>query len=100
LFGGKGLVTAGTLPYYDFGDGWIPLIRQRRPRFVGEGTLLTSLLPPFDGNDPECVWHRVLLDACLPPDTTVEVWSRAANDAGALAIAPWQREPGFYRRGD
>jgi phage tail-like protein len=100
LFGGKGLVTAGTLPYYDFGDGWIPLIRQRRPRFVGEGTLLTSLLPPFDGNDPECFWHRVLLDACLPPDTTVEVWSRAANDAGALAIAPWQREPDFYRRGD
>ena len=31
LFGGKGLVAAGTGVYYDFADSWIPLVGQRRP---------------------------------------------------------------------
>ena len=46
LFGGKGLVAAGAQAYYDFDDGWIPLIEQRRPRYVPEATLETPLEEP------------------------------------------------------
>jgi phage tail-like protein len=109
LFGGKGLVRAGDLAYYDFGDGWIPLIAQRRPRYVDEAILLTPLgqdgantasRPAFDGREPDCIWHRLLLDACIPPETEVQVWSRAANEQRDLAATAWQPEPRLYLRGD
>ena len=100
LFGGKGLVTAGPQAYYDFSDGWIPLIEQRRPRYVFEATLATPATPHFDGSEPDCVWHRLMLDACIPPTTQVQVWSRAANEERDLSFAQWQAEPHFYLRGD
>ena len=90
LFGGKGLVRAGTQAYYDFGDGWIPLIEQRRPRYAPEATLLT---PRLDGGEPDCVWHRLLLDACIPPEAKVQVWSRATNEARDLPFTQWHAEP-------
>ncbi len=100
LFGGKGLVTAGDGVYYDFADSWIPLVKQRRPRYVGEATLETSLTDPFDGVEPNCVWHRLMLDAAIPPETKVEVWSRAADVKSDLVLTQWQPEPPLYLRGD
>jgi phage tail-like protein len=115
LFGGKGLVTAGNQAYYDFGDGWIPLTVQRRPRYSEKGTLETPLdttlpaeagqgyprkRPAFDGREPNCVWHRLFLDACIPPETSVTIWSRAANEQRDLAVAGWQNEPNLYLRDD
>ena len=95
LFGGKALVATESGAYYDFGEDWIPLVQQRRPRYVPEATLLS---PALDGRDPDCVWHRLMLDACIPPETRIEVWSRAANDERALAFTPWQLEPPPYLR--
>jgi phage tail-like protein len=46
------------------------------------------------------VWHRLVLDACLPPGTRVDVSSRAADDPADLAGTPWSPEPAPYRRGD
>ncbi|HSF33662.1 MAG TPA: phage tail protein [Candidatus Tectomicrobia bacterium] len=103
LFGGKGLVAAGGEVYYDFADRWIPLVAQHRPRYVVEATLETPLQEPrqaFDSGEPGSVWHRLMLDACLPPDTEVRVWSRAADDEGRLALTAWRAEPPLYRRGD
>jgi phage tail-like protein len=97
LFGGKGLNAAGDSVYYDFADGWLPLTEQRRPRYANEATLITD---SFDGQEPDCVWHRLLLDACLPPETQVTVWSRAANDLNELNGATWLPEPQLYLRGD
>ena len=97
LFGGKGLVAAGDGAYYDFADTWIPLIKQRRPRYVAEATLET---PSFDGVEPNCVWHRLMIDASIPPETSVEVWSRAADEESDLALTQWQPEPPLYLRGD
>jgi len=97
LFGGKGLVAAETGAYYDFADSWIPLVQQRRPRYVTEATLET---PHFDGREPDCVWHRLLIDACIPPETSVQVWTRATNEERDLATAQWQLEPRLYLRGD
>ena len=97
LFGGKGLVAAGSYAWYDFTNRWVPLIRQRRPRFEAEAVLATPL---FDGREPDCVWHRLMLDACIPPDTKVEIRSRAANDEIDLKLSAWRPEPAPYRRGD
>lgn len=97
LFGGKGLVAAGSGVWYDFDDRWVPLVRQRRPRYEAEAVFVT---PRFDGREPECVWHRLILDACIPPETRVEVRSRAANDEIDLELSAWRPEPALYRRGD
>lgn len=108
-FGGKGLVAVGAELFYDFGDGWLPLVEQKRPRYLPEATLYTPLGPgdaaddpaaprAFDGREPDCVWHRLLIDACLPPETSVTVESRAANDERELASAEWQPEPPLYPR--
>lgn len=97
LFGGRGLVRAGAEAYYDFDGRWIPLVEQRRPRYAGTGTFYTRA---FDGAEPDCVWHRLLLDACIPPGTRVEVRTRAANNEEDLALAEWLPEPRPYLRGD
>lgn len=113
LFSGKGLVSAGAEVFYDSGSRWIGLIEQRRPRYVVKAVLVTpegrlnlasdhdrDRRKPFDGKEPDCVWHRLFIDACIPPDTSIEVWSRAANREGDLQQTPWQQEPLLYRRGD
>ena len=107
LFGGKALVGAGADAHYDFDERFVPLVRQRRPRYAVEATLETpgpaAAGEPsrvFDGREPDCVWHRLMLDACIPAGTRVEVWSRAANHADDLAFAEWLPEPGLYLRGD
>jgi phage tail-like protein len=101
LFGGKALLTAGTEPYYDSGGDWIPLTEQRRPRYVQEATLETPLNEArFDSGEPDAVWHRLMIDACLPPETKVEVWSRAANEVRELGFTDWRREPDLYLRGN
>jgi phage tail-like protein len=96
LFGGKGLVAAGGGAWYDFDDRWIPLIRQRRPRYEAEAVFVT---PPFDGREPDCVWHRLVLDSCVPPGTGVKIRSRAADDEIDLELTAWGPEPSLYRRG-
>src|SRR3989440_5391229 len=114
-FGGKGLVTAYGQVYYDFGNVWLPLIAQPRRRYVPEAVLYTHIdlsdqdvsSPPMskprhalDGRTPDCVWHRLMLDACIPPGAQVRVWSRAANVERDLPITAWRQEPPFYLRGD
>jgi phage tail-like protein len=95
LFTGMGLVAADGAFYYDSNRRWIPLIAQARARCETEATLWTPLI---DGRDPQCVWHRLLLDACLPPETEVEVWSRAADDVRDVALQDWYLEPALYHR--
>jgi phage tail-like protein len=96
LFGGKALVMGADTPLYDFGEGWIPLVRQGRPRYA---PLAVLEYPRFDGRLPATVWHRLLLDACIPPETSVAVETRAGDDPTELKGAQWQQEPPLvYRR--
>jgi phage tail-like protein len=94
-FGGKALAADSTRAYYDFTDRFVPLAEQPRPRFFPEATILT---PALDGHEPDCVWHRFMLDACVPPETSVAVSSRAADDEASLAAATWLPEPSPQRR--
>jgi phage tail-like protein len=91
------LAAAGGDAYYDFADGWLPLVAQARPRYVEEATFYTPLR---DGREIDCVWHRLLLDATIPHEAEVAIWSRAANSMDELAASPWLPEPHLYRRGD
>jgi len=114
LFAGRGLVAGDSSVYYDFENQWVPLVAQSRPRYSLEATLFTPLgdedaeIPAdrtkprdaFDGREPDCVWHRLMLDACIPPESEVLVWSRAANDQRELALAEWRPEPPPYLRGN
>lgn len=97
LFGGKGLIAGASQVFYDSQDRWVPLVMQKRPRYSAVGAILTKL---FDGKQPDCVWHRLVLDAAIPGDTTVRVYSRAHNDPTYLAIQHWMAEPAAYQRGD
>jgi phage tail-like protein len=96
LFQGKALVPAGGAVYYDHPGGFVPLVEQKRPRYTLRGALET---PAFDGREPDCVWHRLLIDGRIPDGASVEVWSRAADDLAELANRDFVAEPSLYRRG-
>jgi len=95
LFGGKGLVMGQSQVFYDSQDRWIPLVMQKRPRYVESATLIT---PVFDGKEFNCTWHRLMLDAAFPTDTDIQIFSRAANDGASLAAQNWDAEPKPYKR--
>ncbi len=100
----RGLILLAGRPHYASQGLWIPLVEQARPRHVTRFSVLTpndaaGALPPFDGVQPGCVWHRVFLDVCLPPGCGFELASRAAERIDELALTPWQAEPTPYRRG-
>lgn len=99
FFAGKGLASLKNQPYYDFGSGWIPLKEQRRPQYPEQANLITKI---FDGRETDCIWHRFLIDAVIPPDCQVQIYSRAANDLTQLSdsqtVLKWDKEPLLYRR--
>ena len=65
------------------------------PRYVTRGQLLTG---PIDSGIPRCVWHRVRIDADIPPGTTLAVAVATAESTSALPqgqnAAPWNNFPG------
>jgi phage tail-like protein len=97
LFGGRGLVATNRGVWYDFGDRWVPLVAQRRPRYAESAVILSDV---FDGITPGCVWHRLLLDGCLTPEARVRIWSAASDERANLEGPTWRAEPEPYRRGD
>jgi phage tail-like protein len=81
--------------YYHQGQRWLPVKALPQQRYETEAILL---LPAFDGRDPGCVWHRLCLEACLPPDTGLRVETRAADVAAELGWQSWQAQPNLYQR--
>jgi phage tail-like protein len=53
---------------------------------------------PLDGREPGCVWHRVIIDAEVPPGTRLAVEVRSGETEEALAGAPWRLQPAPVRR--
>jgi phage tail-like protein len=101
LFAGKALISGSRHVYYDYGDRWAPLVKQNRPRFVPLGMLETpgkNSPRCFDGYEPGCVWHRLLLDGHIPAGTDIIVESRASDNLDLLDQLAWQPEPRLYRR--
>lgn len=101
-FGGKGLVprvakaadlqvAQDTGLLYDGAGTWLPLVAQQRPRFEATATLTT---PPLDSGVPDCTWHRLVIDGCIPPGCSVKIETRAADSVAALADQRFVAEPG------
>lgn len=86
---GKALLEGEGEALYDLQERWLPLVEQPRRRYVPHGTLTLVR----DGREPGCVWHRVLLDALVPPGDRLEIRSRAADDPALLTELPWRPEP-------
>ena len=97
LFGGRGLVATPFGVWYDSADRWVPLGTLRRPEYAELATFLT---PVLDGGEAGCVWHRLTLDACIPAETSVRVWTATSDTETGLEDATWRPEPVPYRRGD
>nr|WP_290670300.1 phage tail protein [Ardenticatena sp.] len=96
LYNGRALVADTQNAFYqNTALRWLPLAYQPRPRYEREGSLVSQT---FDGKTPDCVWHRLYVDACLPTGTSLLVEARAANDAAHLDQHPWQRQPRLYKR--
>jgi phage tail-like protein len=94
-FGGRALVRCTGRIFYDSLGNWVPLIEQKRPRYATEGELVT---PVLDSHTPDCVWHRILFDGSVPPESHVEIQTRAANSPEELDRAEWSPEPIPLRR--
>jgi phage tail-like protein len=109
-FTGRALVAAGGRAYYDYGERWIALAPQPHPLFLRTGSLVLPdgggvveagghVTGAFDGKEIRCVWHRLLVDACIPYECSVTVETRAADRAELLDDLPWQAQPPLYHRG-
>lgn len=94
---GKALIEACGEIYYDFGKRWLPLTEQPRHHYVSEACLSGIVR---DGKEPDCVWHRLMIDACIPEGTMVTVESRTANRRELLSDALWHLEPSLYLRSE
>ena len=122
--GGRALVAGADGLYYDVvGNAptndsvvrWVKLQVVSRPYYarsailyLGQSNAMTNLpesvglvdMPLFDGKEQDCVWHRLLLDACIPTSAAIRVWSRAGNRPELLASLPFRAEPTLYLRGN
>lgn len=101
-FGGKALLASpgsgGEGPIdvlYDFGERWLPLAPWPGRRFDSAG-VIEGLI--FDGKIPGTVWHRLVLDACLPAGTEVTVESRSADERHFLGDVRFRPEPSLVLR--
>jgi phage tail-like protein len=107
-FGGKALVTSCGQVSYDCDQSWAVLVAQPRANY---DTQISWVLPKrdadpndnpactaFDGKEPGCVWHRLLMDGTIPGGCRVLVQSRAADSKDVLMSADWNPEPQPYLR--
>ncbi len=109
--GGRALLAADRVLRYDVGPAgalppdadldaaarWATLYAIDQPRYARDAMLDTPLL---DGKARGCTWHRLLLDACIPAECTVRVWTRAHDDPDLLATVPYGPEPDLVLRRD
>lgn len=87
-FGGRALVAIKDAGYYDSGIDsvtWTPIVEQPRMLYESRAQLVT---PAFDSIELGTTWDRVVLDACLPPDTAVTIESRAGDEVTGIDGSP------------
>lgn len=98
FYKGKALVADGQTVYYDMKERWLPLTAMPRPGYREKGQLT---LPVFDGKSLRCAWHRLFLDAYIPPGTKVIVESFAVDQPDQVpGEDDWKIEPSLYCRGN
>ena len=110
-FNGRAVFKVRDNAWYDSGVDsvrWVPIVQHPRARYRETAELTT---PVFDGLELQCVWDRLILDACIPADSTIEVFCRAADEAIPCPelsppahlsmceiISSWHAQPKLYLR--
>ena len=107
---GRWLVVAGLAPAMP-NDRWVPLMVFAECHYIGLAVLTTPANfnldafgepkvagMPFDSNIPGCTWHRLFLDAQIPPGTEVTLRARASDDPELLMLMSWNDQPAPYLR--
>jgi phage tail-like protein len=112
-YGGMALVSSASGVSYDYAtsagaQSWTPLVAQPRARYDSQVTWQLPMTGAdlgsdpanraFDGKQPGCVWHRLMIDGTIPSGTQVLVRSRAADSQPALNSTAWNPEPQLYLR--
>lgn len=64
------------------------LAQARYPRQAGG-----ALRRPLDSLEPDTLWHRLYLEACIPPGCAIEVAARATDDWDERGAAGWDLQP-------
>jgi phage tail-like protein len=59
------------------------------PNLASHGTALAA--QSLDSGDARTVWHRLYIEASIPPHCKVEVWVEASQEAGAPGAAEFHR---------
>jgi len=56
--------------------------------------------PVFDSAEIGTTWDKLLADVCVPPDTAIEIESRAGDEQSGVmqVLAPWSPQPAPYLR--
>ncbi|MFL6729684.1 MAG: phage tail protein [Sphingomicrobium sp.] len=94
-FGGRALVGIAGAVHYDSGPEplWVRVMELPHRAFAAEATFLT---PIFDSKEPQCLWDRLRLEACIPGGASIEVEARGSDDAallGGSAEVGWMPQP-------
>lgn len=102
---GRGVFYDLDRNHSDAKTRWVQLRATEQPRYVTSAQLLLGTAnrrldqPPFlDSGERDTVWHRLFLDTCIPPETSVSVSTRAANNLEDLESLPFLDEPIPYQR--
>lgn len=93
LFGGRAVLKVKDTAWYDSGleaFRWVPVVQQPRARYHAavDHEAAELVTPPFDGLEQQCVWDRLMLDASIPADASIEVFCRVADEAVPCAVSP------------
>jgi phage tail-like protein len=94
--GGPFVHTRTLPPHYSVQEGPpAPLHPLSLPSFVKEGSVMNTVgegAPLLDGGSPRTVWHRLYLEACIPPRCGIRVFLAATNSASP----PNANAPGLW----
>ncbi|MET1254234.1 phage tail protein [Aliikangiella maris] len=62
-----------------------PLFALSKPNLAKSGS--ASLLQNFDSQQPATCWHRIYIEAKIPPETGIRIWLMASDEQLAFDVA-------------
>lgn len=94
---GQPFLNGVTLPpHYLNASGSVPLYPLSLPTYVRRGVVTNRL--PCDSGSSQTVWHRLYLEASIPPTGGIEVWLAASDDPTPPTAATAWFEHDFGQR--
>lgn len=94
-FDGKALTKGDDRLWFSHQGRWLPVVEQKRPRFADQGQVESRIM---DSGLYDCVWHRLIMDAWIPPNTSVQIEARAADREEDMEAMEWVGQPAPVQR--